>query len=396
MSNIDLNAVVVGIVNSMPNKRVDNNFLTDTNGRVLKALTKEIHLWHTDIMHMPNKTYFTFQPFHELVTHEDSPSLLYLNKMINIELNSLLIKAIPAVMQAALDIKTPSKRQREIFGEDTSKLSEKTIKFVTSVLANVKLSNSRRGIVDVSLRTNHPITRENDDHKYAVLKSPLMHDIAYHSGKDKLFDATVHRKDDKEILRTILRALLPADFDSTYFVGSKHSLVPRNKCLHDIYQDVIDHINDALTTLKITGVEVPTIDENWTKGLTMMANLLQGVPRDIYGAAGEVKVGVSVPKEDTRVIPSSGFGANQNPMGTPSTVGTGGLLGQVNAMMHSQLSPMFHQNVPSGYVLVPAQGMGVSPGFGGVMGHGQPNSSIVSAPASSSVPAGGLMNMTQP
>ena len=387
MKQNNLNAVLVGIINSLTTKDVNNNYLLDTSGKVLKSSGKEIMLWNDELYHTPSDTFFVFNPFQELTTHDDSPSLSYLKKMLNIELNTLLMKLIPAVMSAAVTIKVPNKRQLRFIGEGLGNVDAKALAYLERLYGEVKLNHRSRSIVDISLHTSHPVSRDVDGMKYGSIKSPLLQSMAYWSPKDKLFGIAGPSKEVINTLRTALRVCLPNDWeDGMYFVGNKHSTIPRNKALHDLYSDILEHMTDVVTTLKIKDLEIPEIDDAWTSGLSRIGVLLQGIPRDIFGTIGAIRNGVAAEEpSNTRIRISEGFGANTNqPAQYGANVPAGGLMSAMQATTgYQQLNPSI-MSPPPGYALVAIGNMGQQPAYGN-QAFGQP--------AQGAAPAGGLMGM---
>lgn len=398
MSVNNLNEVMKGMIASMPTKKVDNNFLyeaTDDAERPtpLKGGGKDINIWNDDLFHTPNETYFVFQPFNELVTHEDSPALLYLVKCLNIELNTVLVKSIAKVMEAAIKIKTPTKRQREILGDDFKNLNEDTVKYLTKLFKNIKLSHKTRSLVDISLHTKHPVTRALDGNKYAQLKSPLLEALVYWRPSQRLYDTTAPNRTIANQIRAALQLLLPADWDvDKFLVPSKHRLIPRNRALHDLYSDVLDHIGQVLTTLKIDTGYLPEIDSRWTKGLDNMANLLQGIPRNVFGSIGKLREGSEESIEDVSTLAHDILGRGTQKVAPPSSgLGNGGILGGNgnNGILGNQmgLGGGMLNNVPQGYILVPANGLGLgNHGYSNNL-HGQ----AINSPVNSNGGNGGIL-----
>ncbi len=390
----DLNTVLRGIVASFLTKGVDNNYLVDSKGKILKSSGKEIHLWNNDMFQMPFDQFFCFQPFNELATHEDSPALSYLRRMINTEMNVLLQHAIPAVYLASINLKTPNKRQQEIFGGEMGAVDEKSINFMEKVLEKAKLNHRTESIVDVTLYNSNPISREADGSKYAVLKSPLLNELAYWSSGDKIMGVAVPNKKVVAQLRQALQALLPKDWESgMYIVSNKHRTIPRNLALHDVYSDIIDSVSHVADTLKMKDLKVPSIHEDWTSGLQRVGTLLQGIPRDVYGTLGKVRAGhaeEAAQEETGRLNITGGFGANPNAnqgiMNAPTApVTTGGILGQMQANANAA-------QAPAGYVLVPATAMGIgqhTPTMPGLFG--QPTQTQPQVAANAPVVPGGIL-----
>lgn len=390
--SIELTKAVQGIVKSMVTKSINNGYMASDDGKVIKAGGKDIYLFSPSIYGMSTTDMFIFQPFNELVTHEDNPSLVYLKRMINTELNILLATAIPAVLTASMTIKTPNKRQQAILGEDLMTVDAKAVKYVSDLLKECKPSHKTRSIVDVNLHTHHPITRDVDGAKYASLKSPLITDMGHWTTGDKLFGIKGPTKATMSVLRRVVRLLLPDDFEQgMYLVCNKFTAGARNKALHDIYSDMIEHINNVITELKIKDINVPVISEDWTNALPMVPALLQGVPRDINGTIGKARsTGAEAIAEDTprkllmgerAPVAPSPFMMQPNtmmggPLGMNSMMGMQGgpLMGGTQSMGTGPLAASPAGMIPPGYVLMPANAMpGYAPqaaptsGLGGIL-----------------------------
>jgi len=320
---LTLNAVLLGIVASLPNRLTDNNYLTDEKGKILKSAGKDIYLWNDEMFHQPLDSFFCFNPFQELITHEESPSFSYLVRMVNINLNTTLMAAIPALLTAITKLKTPNKRQLALMDGDFTKVDAKTVTAIEKIFGEVKLNSRNRSLVDISAHNRHPITRDVDGWKYAAVKFPLLTELAFTTPKKGVFGVTGISKVNIEILNSVLMMLVPEETESgCYLVRNKHTCIPHNRALHDAYSDLIDRINHVLSTFNITSVDVPEIHDDWTKGLTSMRNLLGGIPRDVYGTIGKVRSG-SEDEAANEVVGAKLIGAGNN-----GASGYGGMMPQ--------------------------------------------------------------------
>ncbi len=369
-----LTKILTGVIHSMPTKGLENNFILNTKGKVIKSVGRDMSIWNKDLAFAPLDSFFCFNPFIELVTHDDSPSFIYLRKMINTELNTVMLKLMPAILKAAIDLKAPNGRQKTLLSDPAfATVDDKVITFLRRLTDEIKVASPTRSIIDVKSYNTNPETREADGMKYAVLKSPLLNALAFWSTGETIWDTKGATKFTIPLMRAVVKILMPNGFkDGSYYVGNKHSLIPRNKALHDMYLDCLDHLNDIIAILKIKDVEVPTVSPDWTTGLSNIGVALQGVPRDYFGSIGQVKDGnqSQVVQPLVSVAPESGFGAI-NPS-APNLGVPGGMYGanaQVGGYQQAGIA------TPPGFMLVPVTGMfAQQPQTGGMYNTGGYNS----------------------